>query len=381
MICFACSIWNAFAELKINVFVLFSLRVPPLTNLGLSASKFTDCGNHQKINSMFHSVPSSQTTISFTKLSPAVTHGNTEMMHSLAEGDILPHSVTAVGADRHNTVEHSTGLTDNQSGMPEAELEHLSESTSKKHSHVESAKGSLSSGVDGTTGAQRNIQSFFSRVKTVDNNLENKRHCLDQTVSNSLEVELEVVNDNAVCRVDGKDSVSVGFFAKKLKDLNQLRSTSSLTNKEPAWSNSILNSVHDVDHFSDASNDSKVTEAQELSGTNANHAHYNSNTASADLVSMSSDDFMECDKCGELISIWEMPEHSDFHFALKLQEETGMVSSAAAIPGQSISTAAKASALLAVKRKSGSPSKTKRGGKKTKVDRSVQPLTVFFSKT
>ncbi|BFZ11944.1 hypothetical protein BsWGS_14983 [Bradybaena similaris] len=357
--------------------------VPPLMNLGLSASKFTDCGNHQKINSMFRSAPSSQTTISFTKQSPAVTHGNTEMMHSLAEGDLLPQLVTVGGADHHNTVEPSMGLTEHQSGLPVAGLEQLSESTSKKHSHAESVKSSVSSGADGTIGAQRNIQSFFSSVRTVDKNIESKRYCLDQTDSNSLEVELEVVNDDIVSTVDGKDSVSVGFFAKKLKDFNQLKSTSSLANKEPARydSISILNSVHDAGHFSDASNDSKITEAQELSGANANHADCNSNVASANLESMSSDDFMECDKCGELISIYEMPEHSDFHFALKLQEETGMTSSAAAISGQSTSTAAKASGLLAVKRKSGSPSKTKRGGKKTKVDRSVQPLTVFFSKT
>lgn len=32
-------------------------------------------------------------------------------------------------------------------------------------------------------------------------------------------------------------------------------------------------------------------------------------------------DFMTCDKCGLKIPVWEMPEHSDYHFALDLQNE------------------------------------------------------------
>lgn len=32
-------------------------------------------------------------------------------------------------------------------------------------------------------------------------------------------------------------------------------------------------------------------------------------------------DFMTCDKCGSKIPVWEMPEHSDYHFAFDLQNE------------------------------------------------------------
>ena len=31
-------------------------------------------------------------------------------------------------------------------------------------------------------------------------------------------------------------------------------------------------------------------------------------------------DLVKCDKCGESLSHWEMPEHSDYHFALELQQ-------------------------------------------------------------
>ncbi|KAK3593446.1 hypothetical protein CHS0354_020211 [Potamilus streckersoni] len=33
------------------------------------------------------------------------------------------------------------------------------------------------------------------------------------------------------------------------------------------------------------------------------------------------DDYLPCENCGELVLIWEMPEHLDFHFAMKLQND------------------------------------------------------------
>ena len=32
------------------------------------------------------------------------------------------------------------------------------------------------------------------------------------------------------------------------------------------------------------------------------------------------EDIMTCDKCGQTLAVWEMPEHSDFHFAMELQQ-------------------------------------------------------------
>ena len=32
------------------------------------------------------------------------------------------------------------------------------------------------------------------------------------------------------------------------------------------------------------------------------------------------EDLMTCDKCGQTLAVWEMPEHSDYHFAVELQE-------------------------------------------------------------
>ncbi|CAG5123627.1 unnamed protein product [Candidula unifasciata] len=357
--------------------------VPPLMNLGLSASKFTDCGNHQTINSMFHSVPSTQATISSTKQSqsvpsasstqrfPAVTDKHTETLLSSEDVDLLSNSDKIGGTDQERAVDSSTGHTQHLSNLPAPGLKCVTEITSKKHSNTESSK---SSEVDGATGKQRNIQSFFSQVKMAeasngDNNKGDTSHCLDQTGSKLLEVN----TDTEISETDTKGRASGGFFAKKLKDFNQLKSTSSLTKNEPAAPSTVLASAHEADSFSDGS---EAIEAEDLHDMDADHTHCSSN------VSMNVDDFMECDKCGELIPIWEMPEHSDFHFALELQKETNDASSAAAFSGRSMtSTATKATSLPAIKRKSSSPSNAKKGGKKKKVDKSVQPLTVFFSKT
>ncbi|WAR14665.1 POLH-like protein [Mya arenaria] len=38
-------------------------------------------------------------------------------------------------------------------------------------------------------------------------------------------------------------------------------------------------------------------------------------------VSVCDDDYVQCEKCSMKISVWEMPEHMDFHFALELQKD------------------------------------------------------------
>lgn len=41
--------------------------------------------------------------------------------------------------------------------------------------------------------------------------------------------------------------------------------------------------------------------------------------ASAFAPSVSSEDLVSCERCGQQVSVWEMPEHNDYHFALDLQ--------------------------------------------------------------
>eukprot|EP00066_Takifugu_rubripes_P012300 XP_011601566.1 PREDICTED: DNA polymerase eta isoform X1 [Takifugu rubripes] len=51
---------------------------------------------------------------------------------------------------------------------------------------------------------------------------------------------------------------------------------------------------------------------------------------SAFAPSVSSEDLVSCERCGQEVSVWEMPEHNDYHFALDLQNSlTSPVHSAA----------------------------------------------------
>ena len=36
-------------------------------------------------------------------------------------------------------------------------------------------------------------------------------------------------------------------------------------------------------------------------------------------VNLSAEDYMDCPECGKILPVWDMPEHSDYHFALNLQ--------------------------------------------------------------
>ncbi|XP_046543130.1 DNA polymerase eta-like [Haliotis rubra] len=89
------------------------------------------------------------------------------------------------------------------------------------------------------------------------------------------------------------------------------------------------------------------------------------------VAHLDDDDLMQCDKCGKTLPIWEMPEHTDYHFALELQNST---QNAVVIPQTSVSNQ--------VKRKS-SPDKRGMKNKKAKVEKgrgTSMNLLTFFRK-
>lgn len=83
--------------------------------------------------------------------------------------------------------------------------------------------------------------------------------------------------------------------------------------------------------------------------------------------SVSSEDMMICDECGKPVVVWEFPEHTDFHFALKLQQQVKQE--------QQPLTLQNLDRPSPVKRKSATPS-TSRGRKKAKLN--MKTLDKFF---
>ncbi|XP_067681136.1 DNA polymerase eta-like [Haliotis asinina] len=89
------------------------------------------------------------------------------------------------------------------------------------------------------------------------------------------------------------------------------------------------------------------------------------------VAHLDNDDMMQCDKCDRTLPIWEMPEHSDYHFALELQNST---QNAMVVPRTTVSNQ--------VKRKS-SPDKHGIKSKKAKVEKgrgTSMNLLTFFRK-
>ncbi|KAH3851918.1 hypothetical protein DPMN_094405 [Dreissena polymorpha] len=83
-------------------------------------------------------------------------------------------------------------------------------------------------------------------------------------------------------------------------------------------------------------------------------------------VVISLEDYLECEKCHKMVTVWEMPEHMDFHYALQLQEDMNVP-----LMGNSV-------AMTSVKRKSLQGSQ--KSSKKMKVCSSQGKLDSFFSK-
>lgn len=89
-------------------------------------------------------------------------------------------------------------------------------------------------------------------------------------------------------------------------------------------------------------------------------------------------DSMVCDKCGKIFTVWEMPEHSDYHFALELQNSSEhVVTHLSAMVSSNIVKPAK----MGVKRKGIGGRKPGPKSKLTKGETQNKTLLCFFSRT
>ncbi|XP_076463928.1 DNA polymerase eta-like [Babylonia areolata] len=87
------------------------------------------------------------------------------------------------------------------------------------------------------------------------------------------------------------------------------------------------------------------------------------------------EDLMVCDKCGQTLPVWEMPEHSDFHFAMELQQSDGPPPSASPL-----SLSDKVGTGSCSKRKSSERSGGRRGRPRKVSALQSSSLLAFFTK-
>jgi hypothetical protein len=87
-------------------------------------------------------------------------------------------------------------------------------------------------------------------------------------------------------------------------------------------------------------------------------------------------DYIECEKCKKRILVWEMPEHSDYHFALDLYKHAAPSREPIIKP---------TSILKSTKRKETDKTESSAGSKKSKKNpsetvKSIKPLENYFKK-
>ncbi|KAH9509130.1 hypothetical protein Btru_049132 [Bulinus truncatus] len=302
---------------------------PPFTYMGLSTSRFsTLAGDHQKIDNLF----------------AASQSGSTKHQKQSQLSDPPPKGENVASSTQSCQSTPSTPVSRQIQKSPVVQQY-----------------------CDATTEKKMNIQSFFSQmVKKPDEKQDSAVH------SDSVTLPIS--------------SSPKGFFARKMKtirseievsagkkknlsekcDVALKKSCDNTTETNKIFQSSVqIGSPDEAIVVCNIDSDGSVDGiGDSVIKSPPHHEQTNSNSGS-------SEDFMTCEKCGRVISMWDMPEHTDYHFALDLQKESSRISGGNVEPQ-----------VNASKRKLNSPSKNVKGGKKKKavIDKTIRPLTMFFSK-
>lgn len=293
-------------------------RTPPLTLLHLSASKFSDAPSARGITG-FLSSEASSTQFLFSTTQPT-TQVSSEGKHDTPSkrlGSI--ESLFQKAAEKHK---HQMSIQAEEDEGSETENTAQTPSSSVSQDiPTESQKSSSSFRVSTSPGAP-SISSFFHKQK-----IERSLQALASNVHKS---------ETVFCLDPVSKATSVALEA----DFQ-----TNLTN-ENLSSNSAF---HDVHHSElDVDSSSISDDLSKLSGK------------------IDREDLLTCEKCGQEVSVWEMPEHNDYHFAMELQKS---LSSSSSSPSTSSSSVPQAShKLVSAVGKTKSRSQT---GPQTKRQRSV----------
>lgn len=85
--------------------------------------------------------------------------------------------------------------------------------------------------------------------------------------------------------------------------------------------------------------------------------------------SVAKEDLLTCERCGEEVLVWEMPEHNDYHFALDLQNSLSSSASSATVSSPALSSSSPSSVRVGA----AGTAQSSRGKTKTKGQSGPQP--------
>ncbi|KAE8280698.1 DNA polymerase eta [Larimichthys crocea] len=85
--------------------------------------------------------------------------------------------------------------------------------------------------------------------------------------------------------------------------------------------------------------------------------------------SVAKEDLLTCERCGDEVLVWEMPEHNDYHFALDLQNSLSSSASSATVSSSTLSSSSPSSVRVGA----AGTAQSSRGKTKTKGQSGPQP--------
>lgn len=264
-------------------------RSPPLTLLHLSASKFSDAPSAGGIAGFLSSDVTSTQSVTSTTQPPS------ELAHDSAckqPGTIQSFFQKAAGKQRQKVQdEEEENEERSSSGIPPCSFTSLKTSAeSDTRSHTSPSASSVTPSPyskNGSPSPRPGISSFFHK-KSLERNLQ-----ASVSTQNS-----ETVNG----KEDSEDTVIVG---------------SGLLGKPTS-------------EFTP--NQTPCEELKDEHNIHPQESHHPPSVATEDLL--------KCERCGQEVSVWEMPEHNDYHFALDLQNSLSSSASSAAVSTPSFSSSA-----------------------------------------
>ena len=221
-------------------------------------------------------------------------------------------------------------------------------------------------------------QSFFARLQQKkDREIQDKRSQTLRSgqssttaaavghVSSRLEKNLTENGAGALDHIEEEVDGDGNLFPEMSsdEDFEDSRASSSKGRGLPSCASEHTNGHHGVhqEHVSDETGKDKQKIAKTLG------QHDDSTPVEAGPSRVPGEDEILCEKCQQIISVWDYPEHLDFHVALELQEQDrAEAKNTGPRPGQSNGTKPKPAPTIKVGKKRGRPPGSTTKNKKTK---------------
>ncbi|XP_045176229.2 DNA polymerase eta-like [Mercenaria mercenaria] len=343
---------------------------PPIICLGLSAGKFhDDSAAGVKIGEMF---ARKDHTISLTQSENFVNQSQFDFVTDNQSDE--RGGKTVIKNKDQSVIEESSAKEEKKGSI----MSFFSQKMNDKVVGVTSTSPISEDAMEMTKDSQQTRKSNDNSLKSFF-----KRKQLENLAS--MKVKAEINEEHKQTPSTSSPIQNNSFFKQKMESVNNLQKyRSNITGKQNVEivvddeeestdfvddSDSEVEEITSMTVEGNKSEEVKVDEEDnKASSCQETYLEKDNSERSKNLSTSSfpAEDFMQCEKCDKLITVWEMPEHMDFHFAVELQKN--------------MNTEDRNSAANQVKRKSIGVSGNERTSKKVKLDTSQGKLDTFFTK-